>query len=176
MSSRPMSKFGKVVVWILVAFGTLSAAFVALGMWGLSNVGYAVPGGDLPRHLEGRWDWASAKTPCSESAHVISFSDDRQTMRIIQPASGADTAVTTIYDVVEISPERVRGAIRGETRQTSKGIPIVWDLVMITADQYQWQQTDWSFWQFTGAVRRCPPLDDDAASSDSWSRNARVLR
>jgi hypothetical protein len=81
-------------------------------------------------------------------------------MTIAQPPLGAYTGWSATYDILRLSPTRIRGAIRGETRLTDDGVPVVWDLVMIGPDEYRWQRADWRFWQFTPSVRRC---DSDRA-------------
>lgn len=150
-----MHKLARIVMWTLVGIGAVAIVVVALGAWGLTHAGYAFPDGDLPGHLAGRWDWSSAPEPCGASAHVISFSEDRQTMTLTKPPFGADTGWTATYDILQLSPSRLRGAIRGETRRTDAGVPVVWDLVMFGPDEYHWQRTDWDRWQYTPAVRRC---------------------
>lgn len=88
-------------------------------------------------------------------------------MTIAQQPLGADTGWSATYDILRLSPTRIRGAIRGETRLTDAGVPVVWDLVMIGPDEYRWQRTDWQFWQFTAGVHRCSPDGaDDAAPAE----------
>jgi hypothetical protein len=78
-------------------------------------------------------------------------------MTIAQPPLGADTGWSATYDSLRLTPTRIRGAIRGETRRTDSGVPVVWDLVMIGPDEYRWRRTDWRFWQFTRGVLRYDP-------------------
>jgi hypothetical protein len=150
-----MQRLKAFVMWTFVGLGAVGLLFVALVAWSVSGAGYAFPDGDLPRHLAGRWDWTTASQPCGAESHVISFSPDRRTMTIARPPVGADTGWTAVYDLLEVKPSRLRGAIRGETRRTDAGAPVVWDLVMFGPDEYRWHRTDWQSWNYTPAVRRC---------------------
>lgn len=78
-------------------------------------------------------------------------------MTITSGDIGASDGVTT-YDVLSVSRSTIRGAIRGETRKTDDGKPVVWDLVLTSPDEYRWQRTDWRStpWSYTGHIRRCP--------------------
>lgn len=86
---------------------------------------------------------------------------DRRVMTLLSPEPYTDSAGivhrTTEYDVLEHSRGRIRGAIRGETRRTEGGEPVVWDLVLVGPNTYRWHRTDWPIGAFTKAVRRCPP-------------------
>jgi hypothetical protein len=62
----------------------------------------------------------------------------------------------SVYDIEQIAPSRIRGTIRGETRTTDAGVPVVWDLVITSPDSYAWHRTDWSTLSLTDAIRRCP--------------------
>ena len=150
-----MKKVGQIVMWIFVGLGGAAVLVVAFGVWAMTHVGYEFPDGDLPANLAGRWDWSTETEPCGPTAHVISFADDRSTMTIAKAANGADTGWTATYDIQELSSGRLRGAIRGESRLTEAGVPVVWDLVMFGPNEYHWQQTDWQSWMYTAAVRRC---------------------
>jgi hypothetical protein len=69
-------------------------------------------------------------------------------------SAGRDWTVTT-YDIVASTPSRVRGAIRGETRLTDGGRPVVWDLVVIDSNAYVWHRTDWPASGYTPRIIRC---------------------
>jgi hypothetical protein len=128
-------------------------------MWSLSRKQYVYPDRDLPSHLIGRWDWTTSAHPCGDGAHVIAFSEDRKTMTISHPAAQADTGWSATYDILSLSPSRLRGAIRGEKRLTDAGIPVVWDLVPFGPDEYHWQRTDWQAWAYTAGIIRCGTSD-----------------
>lgn len=156
-SSPHMKKPLRIALWVLAGLATAFALIVVLGLGSLSRTGYAFPDRDLPPHLAGRWDWSTRAQPCRDGGHVISFSADRKTMTIKQPSLGAYKGWSATYDILHLGPTRLRGAIRGETRLTDAGTPVVWDLVMIGPDEYRWQRTDWPSWQFTAGVQRCSP-------------------
>jgi hypothetical protein len=141
--------------------GLLAGGYVlliAFGMWSVSHTGYAFPDRDLPGHLHDRWDWSTRAHRCDDSAHVIAFSSDRKTMTIsMPPRSSIDTGWTATYDIVSLSPSRLRGAIRGEKRLTDSGVPVVWDLVLFGPNEYHWHRTDWKPWQYTVGIIRCGP-------------------
>ncbi|HEY4672492.1 MAG TPA: hypothetical protein VIG78_10530 [Gemmatimonadaceae bacterium] len=150
-----MKKPLRITLWIV---GSIAAGFVLLaffGMWSLSHMGYAFADGDLPSHLEGRWDWSTHAHYCGDSAHVIAFAPDRKTMTISMPPSATDTGWTATYDILSLGASRLRGASRGETRLTDKGVPVVWDLVLFGPDEYHWHRADWQSWMYTAGVRRC---------------------
>jgi hypothetical protein len=152
-----MERLQRIILWFFVVAVGLTALLVALGWWGITHAGYEVPDGDLPGHLIGRWDWSSDSVSCGPKTHEIAFSPDRRTMTIAKPAYGADTGWTVTYDIMVLSPSRLRGAIRGEKRRSDEGALAVWDLVLFAPDEYRWQRVDWKKWQYTGAVRRCGP-------------------
>lgn len=151
-----MNQFLKIALW---AIGLAAGGFilvVVIGLWSASRMGYEFPDGDLPKHLVGRWDWSTRGQPCADSAQVMTFSGDRKVMTISMPArSSADTGWTAIYDVLSLTESRLRGAIRGESRLTERGAPVVWDLVMFGPDEYHWHRTDWKPWAYTAAMLRC---------------------
>jgi hypothetical protein len=76
-------------------------------------------------------------------------------MTITDPPHLADTGWAATYDIIKLTPTRLRGAIRGETRTTDRGVPVVWDLVMIGPNEYRWQRTDWASWNYTAGIKRC---------------------
>ena len=142
------------VLWI--------GGLVGFVLWAYSgDEEYAFDNGlDLPANVSGQWDWSTRDVACGDSAHVIAFSDDAKLMTITHrsptvDSTGRDLSIST-YDVLSVSPSRIRGAIRGETRLTEEGIPVVWDLIMFGPDEYRWQRTDWPAYGYTPAVQRCP--------------------
>jgi len=147
---------------LLRAAGAIVAGVVVLagiGLWEMRTTAYSVPAGsDIRKTVAGRWTWTTDKKGCA-NAHIIAFSDDGKVMTIVQPSSdigGGDTSTTT-YDITMVSQSAIRGAIRGETRLTDDGKPVVWDLVLVGPDTYRWRRTDWfSAWGYTPSIVRCP--------------------
>jgi hypothetical protein len=64
-------------------------------------------------------------------------------------------AETVRYRVLQSEPN-LRMVIEGETRKTAAGEPVVWDLVLLSNDQFCWHRTDWSPGACTKAIVRCP--------------------
>jgi len=145
----------KMTAWVVGCLIIVMVLLTVLDMVLLSRKGYAFVDGDLPKHLAGRWDWRYRSSACGSTAHVIEFSPDRRVMKISLPPHGADTGWVATYDILQLTPSRLRGAIRGEKRLTSEGKPVVWDLVMFGPNEYHWHRTDWYSWGYTGAVVRC---------------------
>jgi hypothetical protein len=140
------------------------AALAGIGLWSARVSPYALPAGaDIRKTVAGRWDWTTHAATCTDSAHVIAFPGDGKTMTItsqfpIVDSLGRDHTVST-YDIRLSTPSFIRGAIRGETRMTSAGTPVVWDLVLVGPDEYRWRRTDWSTpWGYTGSIVRCPAM------------------
>jgi hypothetical protein len=151
------------VLYALGGIALICVAVVVLALWsvGREHDQFAATKKDLPTYVSGRWDWQYRKRPCTDSAHVIAFGADGSTMEIRQESmkgkGGADDP--TVYDILEITPSRIRGAIRGETRKTSARMPVVWDLVMFNRNEYHWQRTDWPGWDYTVGIVRCSPKE-----------------
>lgn len=142
------------IIAVIIVLDAL--VFRAIGSWMSGHREYAFDDKDLPAHLTGRWDWTSRAHACDDSAEVVSFSADRRTMTIaMKPRSPADTGWSATYDILMLTPSRLRGAIRGEKRMTADGKPVVWDLVMFSPNEYRWHRTDWPSLAYTGPLRRC---------------------
>jgi hypothetical protein len=124
---------------------------------------YEVPADtDIFAVAAGTWDWTTAPADsfCIAQRHTVAFSSDRRVMTITQSEPWTDSVgavhQVAVYDLSEHSRRHVRGQIRGETRLTDDGEPVVWDLVLTSADTYQWHRADWSMFGYTATVRRCP--------------------
>lgn len=150
--NKPL-KIGLVIVAAVVGDALL---LVGIGSLMTRHKPFAFADGDLPRHVAGRWDWASRAHHCDDSAEVITFSPDHRTMTIaMRPHPPADTGWSATYDILQLTPARLRGAIRGEKRLTKDGKPVVWDLVMFGPNEYRWHRTDWPSNNYTGPLDRC---------------------
>ena len=120
----------------------------------------------------GAWDWSTADSVCLGNPHTITFTPDRKRMFIAfrtpwTDSTGASHRVST-YDVLASSSSHIRGAIRGETRMTDEGVPVVWDLVLTSDSSYAWHRTDWEPGAQTAEVVRCPVgTDTTIAPPDS---------
>jgi len=144
---------------------------IGLGLPGLvlgivGYVMYAQPyepaeGADIFAVVEGRWAWTTADSGCAGGEwHRIAFTPDRTVMTIAasKPYEGADGKLDSlaVYDIVSHTRGSIRGAIRGETRLTDAGEPVVWDLVLKGPNHYAWHRTDWARGGSTLEIERCP--------------------
>jgi hypothetical protein len=108
----------------------------------------------------GAWDWEDADSICIANPHAISFSPDHSVMYLAFRVPWKDSAGTehrvSEYDIQTRTSSQIRGKIRGETRRTEDGVPVVWDLVLTSPNSYAWHRTDWSPLGRTKEVTRCP--------------------
>lgn len=117
------------------------------------------PPRDIYQVASGRWDWADGDSVCVKNPHTISFSADRRVMTLsyqapLTDAAGAEREAWE-YEIAEVSRHHIRGQIRGETRLTPTGTPVVWDLVLASPDIYYWHRADMPFFSVTKPIRRC---------------------
>ena len=80
-----------------------------------------------------------------------------------KPYKGVDGKLDSVavYDIQAATRTWIRGAIRGETRLTAEGRPVVWDLVLRSADRYAWHRTDWFQGGYTREIERCSDVPGD---------------
>ena len=121
---------------------------------------YEVPSDvDIYEVVEGTWAWTNSDSACTRDWHRIAFSPDHTVMNITssKPYRGMDGQLDSVavYDILAHSRGWIRGAIRGETRLTADGRPVVWDLVLRSHDRYAWHRTDWAQGGYTREIRRC---------------------
>jgi len=112
--------------------------------------------------LEGRWKSSDTTGACTADWHEIRFSADHRVMTITSSRPYEETGgrldSVAVYDIQTRWPNGIRGAIRGETRVTKDGRPVVWDLVLRSSNRYAWHRTDWAPGAYTRDVERCPDL------------------
>lgn len=125
---------------------------------------YEVPADkDIFTVVQGTWAWTTADTNCATDPHTITFTPDHTGMIITaaHPYRRPDGRLDSVafYDVLAHTRTWIRGAIRGETRLTRAGRPVVWDLVLRSPDRYAWHRTDWVPGGYTRDVRRCSPAE-----------------
>lgn len=148
----------KWLVRVIAGLIVTAVLLVVVALWSTRLVPYAVADGkELRRVLSGRWDWSNRATPCADSAHTITFTNGPRTMLITQTWLDSATGAPAVseYDILAETPSTIRGAIRGETRTTDDGVPVVWDLVLTGRDSYRWHRTDWMSWFATVEIVRC---------------------
>ncbi len=114
---------------------------------------------------QGRWAWTTADSGCANNWHRITFTPDHAVMTITssKPYEGTDGKLDSVavYDIEAHTQSWIRGAMRGETRLTADGRPVVWDLVLRSPDRYAWHRTDWFRGGYTSEIQRCPDSSAD---------------
>lgn len=60
-----------------------------------------------------------------------------------------------IYRVLDDNSSTIRMAIDGEERKTADGVPVVWDLVMLSNARICWRRADWPSHACTKDLVRC---------------------
>ena len=133
---------------------------VAVGTYVLYGRPYEVPtDSDIFTVVQGTWAWTTADSNCAANSHTISFTPDHSGMIITaaHPYRRPDGKLDSVafYDVQGHTRSWIRGVIRGETRLTAEGRPVVWDLVLMSPNRYVWHRTDWTPGGYTRAIRRC---------------------
>lgn len=138
-------------------------------------------GEDIYGLVTGIWTWEGESGECRDP-HRIEFSPDRKVMSIFQatPWAEADGVPhqTTVYDITLVDGA-IRGAIRGETRMTSTGEPVVWDLILSSRDSYYWRQTDWADLGILGrtdGIERCREEQVSDAAREQLTDTGQAVR
>lgn len=143
----------------LVMGPVLVGAIVGAYLWFTRP--YVVPvNTDIFAVVAGRWAWTTADSGCTRHEwHRITFTPDHKVMTIthakayVAPDGTRDSIA--VYDIQAYTRSWIRGAIRGETRLTAQGRPVVWDLVLRSPDRYAWHRTDWFRGGYTATIERC---------------------
>lgn len=104
----------------------------------------------------GVWGMDIEGVTCAENPHTIQFSEDGRKMSL-RYAKGNDGAAPSefSYEVLSEGPGFARMTLVGEERTTAEGQQVVWDLVLLTANQYCWHRTDWQPDGCTKPATRC---------------------
>lgn len=117
------------------------------------------PGTDIFALVQGSWAWTTADSNCLTDPQRITFTPDHRGMIITlaHPFTRPDGTQDSVayYDILRVTPNSIRGAIRGETRLTADSQPVVWDLVVRSPNRFAWHRTDWAGWELTRDMRRC---------------------
>jgi hypothetical protein len=152
-------------VW-LAAVRIESGVVTQLGLIGIDQDStpdpqpYVVPdGSDIFRVVAGVWDWSGADGFCSSDPHTISFTPDRRYMVLTfkKPEKEKSTGQVVRYEIRGHTRSSIRGFIEDETRRTESGELVVWDLVLMSPNEYRWHRKDWEEGGYTKGVLRCPP-------------------
>jgi hypothetical protein len=160
-SLSPQRRFLRDLILLLGLPAILTAVLLAWWQpWRTLAEPFEVSGsGDVFSVAAGTWDWEGAEGFCQKDPHTVSFSPDRTLMTLTsrEPYTDSSGVVhqVTEYDIQEQSRGRIRALIRGETRKTAQGVPVVWDLVLVDSNTYRWHRTDWPLGGSTKSIRRC---------------------
>ncbi len=116
-------------------------------------------GDDWAAVLYGSWGWTQGELTCEANPHEIAFSSGRRfiDLEFREPVPGARGTPERHYRyrVLKLGSSSARMQIEGETRMTDEGELVVWDLVMLTHDEYCWHRTDWPAGACTARIARC---------------------
>lgn len=121
--------------------------------------------------LPGRWDWADSSPRCGDTAAELSFTDDGQGLRV-RVATGVYIGTTLLgpeakYAILVESPTVLRMQLDGETRQTTAGAVVVWDVVLLDPNQFCWHRADWKSDVCTKPMQRCTEANVAAETNRS---------
>ena len=154
------SRIHSIIPRVAIGIGLLMPVAAVAGYLIYTEPYEPAPDTDIFAVVEGRWAWTTTDSGCANEWHRITFTPDRTVMTIAasKPYEGADGKLDSlaVYDIVSHTLASIRGAIRGETRLTDAGEPVVWDLVLRSPDHYAWHRTDWFRGGFTPEIERCP--------------------
>jgi len=114
---------------------------------------------NLRNSLSGSWQWEQAKGICQkESLTTISFSADGNAMYLSSDASNyrdPDEISVHTYDIVGQPEVNLRTVIQGETRRTHAGDVVMWDIKMISNNEFCWHRSDWRNNECTQSLIKC---------------------
>lgn len=104
----------------------------------------------------GQWGFEVEGASCEDNPHIISFSEDGSKMSLRYSVGlDGDPPTAATYRVIAEGPGFLRMAMDGETRTTEAGVPVPWDLVLLSPDSYCWHRTDWQPGGCTQPATRC---------------------
>jgi hypothetical protein len=113
--------------------------------------------------IRGTWGWTVPEDlSCTENPHTIQVSADGTEMTLSharphEDFTGKISSEPAHYDVVHVGADRIRMNLRGEQRTTPTGELVVWDLMMLSSNEYCWRRTDWQATGCTRSIVRCDP-------------------
>jgi len=147
-----------------VAAIVIGMPLIAGAVWYFVSVTrpYEVPAGQTVFDVaQGVWKWSNSDSTCRQVHHTISFSPDHKQMyytsnKKIAAATGMNDSAF-VYDIISYDRHSIRAFLRGETRKSTNGKLVIWDLVLKSPDMYAWHQADWPALETTAAIRRCTP-------------------
>jgi hypothetical protein len=109
--------------------------------------------------VSGTWAWENSDTGCDSDTQTFTFTDDRSGMTIKQsePFESPDGEMRSVteYVIEGVEPTVLHTFIPEETRRTDAGVPVKWDLVILSNGRLAWHRTDWVEGSLTAALTRC---------------------
>jgi len=137
------------------------------------TLGLAIYGGyrwrtrvyDVPRNtdiftiVEGSWTYAGGEGDCTAKFLTISFTANHTDMVIERSPGyrGVDQMVAELdsYPLLGHTRHSIRVVRRGETELNADSTPVVWEVVLRSANKHTWRRSDWLPLQFTREMKRC---------------------
>ncbi len=111
---------------------------------------------DLFEFIKGRWDYTTDEPACTVNPFTLDVVEDRtQFINRSEPNKDSDSTHVSIYDVLEVTPEYIRGRIQGEERLTESGEPVIWDIIPLNEQSFCWRRADWPSENCTAPIIRC---------------------
>lgn len=110
--------------------------------------------------LTGKWQWENSDQICqSNDISTISFSADGKKMYLsatTQSFANSDAEYKThTYNMVDVNTAKLRTFIEGETRVDNHGDVIMWDIKIISENEFCWHRSDWDAQACTRSLLKC---------------------
>lgn len=108
----------------------------------------------------GSWGWITKdRNDCVDNPHTIAFSGDRSEayfrwFKPLKDSVSKNNQVAT-YQISQWNDNSIVMTIVGETRIDAKGHPVVWELFLVSENEYNWNRRDWDRNDRTISVYRC---------------------
>ena len=138
-----------------LAQAVLVFAFVAAGC---ATGPIQEPGANVYEVLAGDWGWIGSED-CAEAPIEMRFSDGGKRMHLSHSPEADDGSREprreTSYTVLKQTESALRMSMDDEDRLDISGNPVMWDLVLLSNDEYCWHRTDWQATSCTQSVLRC---------------------
>ena len=99
----------------------------------------------------GSWGWEDGKNTCELNPQQFEFSEDASSVTI----SWAHEHDLATYVIERMTPNGFVAEIVGEERLTDDGLPVRWQLVLLTSDAFCWHRMDWPLLTCTKSQVRC---------------------
>lgn len=112
----------------------------------------------ITKILTGNWEWEGSDE-CKTNPHTLRFTNDLEKMVLSYKhkvhAMEDRYLKTATYTIHKITPKYLTVYIDNEVRKDDKGNDVVWDLVLVSNDEYYWYRHDWDEGKRTKSNFRC---------------------